>query len=87
MKILLYYNDYECEDSLSVKFSKLRNPDADKMIRVEKQLWDLLEQFQQEVQQITGSVNPKLAQLKKLLQDGFQCKGSKSTVFVTVHPR
>ncbi|XP_065915106.1 antiviral innate immune response receptor RIG-I-like isoform X2 [Dysidea avara] len=83
VKILHYYNDYEFEDSLSVKFSKLRKPDADKMIRVEKQLWDLLEQFQQDVQQITGSVNPKLVQLKKLLQDGFQCKDSKAIVFVT----
>jgi len=83
VKILHYYNDYEFEDSLSTKLSKLRKPDADKMIPVEKQLWDLLEKFQQEAQQISGSVNPKLEQLKTLLQDGFQCKDSKAIVFVT----
>ena len=83
VKILHYYNDYEFEDSLSVKFTKLRKPDADKMIPVEKQLWDLLEQFQQEAQLTSGSVNPKLKQLKELLIGGFQCKDSKGIVFVT----
>lgn len=83
VKTLHYYNDYEFEDSMSVKFSKLRKPDSDKMIAVEKELWNLLEKFHEEVQKISGSVNPKLVQLKALLVDGFKCKDSKAIVFVT----
>lgn len=83
IKILHYYNDYEFEDSLSLKH-KLRNPSPDKIIPVEKQLLELLQDFEKEALSVCGTTNPKLQQLKKLLLDSFQHQANtKAMIFVT----
>ena len=83
IKILHYYNDYEYEDSLSLKH-RLRNPSPDKIIPVEKQLLELLQDFEKEVSNNRGTANPKLLQLKKLLLDSFQHQAdTKGMIFVT----
>ena len=83
IKILHYYSDYEFEDSLSLKH-KLRNPSPDKIIPVEKQLLELLKDFEKEASSISSTANPKLLQLKKLLLDSFQHNtDTKAMIFVT----
>jgi len=83
IKILHYYHDYEFEDSLSLKH-RLRNPSPDKIIPVEKQLLELLQDFEKEASSICGTTNPKLQQLKKLLLDSFQHQAdTKAMIFVT----
>ena len=83
IKILHYYCDYEYEDSLLLKH-KLRNPSLDTIIPVEKQLLELLQDFEKEVSSVSSTANPKLLQLKKLLLDSFQDKAdSKGMIFVT----
>ena len=83
IKILHYYCDYEFEDSLSLKH-KLRNPSPDKIIPVEKQLLELLQDFEEEASSVSSTANPKLLQLKKLLLDSFQHNAdTKAMIFVT----
>ena len=83
IKILHYYSDYEFEDSLSLKH-KLRNPSPDKIIPVEKQLLELLHDFEKEASSVSSTANPKLLQLKKLLLDSFQHNtDTKAMIFVT----
>ena len=83
IKILHYYSDYEYEDSLLLK-QKLRNPSLDTIIPVEKQLLELLQDFEKEVSSVSSTANPKLLQLKKLLLDSFRDKANtKGMIFVT----
>ena len=83
IKILHFYDNYEFEDSLSLKH-RLRNPSPDKIIPVEKQLLELLQDFEKEATSVCGTDNPKLLQLKELLLNSFQHQANtKAMIFVT----
>ena len=83
IKILQYYDNYEFEDSLSLKH-RLRNPSPDTIIPVEKQLSELLQDFEKEARSACGTDNPKLLQLKQLLLNSFQHQAdTKAMIFVT----
>ena len=83
IKILHYYDNYEFEDSLSLRH-RLRNPSPDTIIPVEKQLLELLQDFEKEAKGVCGTDNPKLLQLKELLLTSFQQQANtKAMIFVT----
>ena len=83
IKILHYYDNYEFEDSLSLKH-RLRNPSPDTIIPVEKRLLELLQDFEKEARSACGTDNPKLLQLKQLLLNSFQHQAdTKAMIFVT----
>jgi len=71
-KILQYYIDYEFEDSLLATHSKLRSPKKEKATEVEKRLQKMLENFHQEVQQVTRTKNSKLSKIKEMIDENFQ---------------